>query len=389
MGKKSAKGSGTIRKKTVNRNGKAYVCWEARCTVGRDPGTGKQIQRSITGKTQKEVREKLQAMAVAVNAGTYKEPCKLTVGEWLDIWAADYLGGVKETTARVYRDHIRIHIKPAMGAVKLVNLHPHMVQRFINSIDRAPATINLVVRVLGAALEKAVDLEYIPSNPVSRCTLPRREQKEIQPLDDQQMAALLEAAKGGDTEHIITVALFTGLRLSELLGLTWDCIDFERGIITVDKQLAQDAQRKAGEMFMSPKNGKARTVSAASSVLAALRAQKQVQAKMQLKAGPVWSNPCALVFTDGAGGPLPQQKIDRHFRAVSKAAGLEGTRFHDTRHTYAVNALRAGDDVKTVQGNLGHASAAFTLDRYGHVTEQMKQDSAARMEGFIKGVLNL
>ena len=72
-----------------------------------------------------------------------------------------------------------------------------------------------------------------------------------------------------------------------------------------------------------------------------------------------------------------------------RAAGLEGVRFHDTRHTYAVNALRAGDDVKTVQGNLGHATAAFTLDKYGHVTERMRQDSAARMEGFIKDVLGL
>ena len=74
---------------------------------------------------------------------------------------------------------------------------------------------------------------------------------------------------------------------------------------------------------------------------------------------------------------------------VLKRAGLPRIRFHDLRHTYAVNAIRAGDDIKTVQGNLGHASAAFTLDRYGHFTERMKQDSAARMEGFIRGVLNL
>ena len=71
------------------------------------------------------------------------------------------------------------------------------------------------------------------------------------------------------------------------------------------------------------------------------------------------------------------------------AAGLKNVRFHDTRHTYAVNAIRAGDDIKTIQGNLGHATAAFTLDCYGHFTERMKQDSAARMENFIKGVLGL
>ena len=93
--RKSAKGAGTIRKKTVTRNGKPYTYWEARITTGRDPGTGKQIQRSFTGKTQKEVREKLQAAAVEINEGRYTAPSKLTVGQWLDIWQRDYLGSVK------------------------------------------------------------------------------------------------------------------------------------------------------------------------------------------------------------------------------------------------------------------------------------------------------
>ena len=80
-------------------------------------------------------------------------------------------------------------------------------------------------------LEKAVDLDYIPQNPAAGCALPQLEQKEIRPLDDQQVAALLAAARGGELEHLVTVALFTGLRLSELLGLTWDVVDFKRGTI--------------------------------------------------------------------------------------------------------------------------------------------------------------
>ena len=89
------------------------------------------------------------------------------------------------------------------------------------------------------------------------------------------------------------------------------------------------------------------------------------------------------------GGPLNHRLVEGAFRRLAKKTGLEGVRFHDLRHTYAVNAIRAGDDTKTIQGNLGHASAGFTLDRYGHFTERMKEDSAARMESFIKGVLNL
>ncbi|MDE6455593.1 MAG: site-specific integrase, partial [Dysosmobacter sp.] len=125
MQKKGAKGGGTIRKKTVTRSGKEYTYWEARITTGRDPGTGKQRQRSFTGKTQKEVREKLQAAAVAVNEGTYTDPARLTVGQWLDIWMRDYLVNVKSTTFQAYSSYIKNHIRPGLGAVRLVELHPH------------------------------------------------------------------------------------------------------------------------------------------------------------------------------------------------------------------------------------------------------------------------
>lgn len=388
MAKKGAKGGGTIRKKTVTRGGKEYTYWEARVTTGRDPGTGKQIQRSFTGKTQKEVREKMQAAAVEVNQGTYTAPQRMTVGQWLDVWASDYLGGVKPATVMIYRGNIKNHIRPALGAVRLDQLHPHMVQGFVNGLELSPASVRLAYKVLHIALEKAVELDYIPRNPAARCELPRLEQKEIHPLDDQQVAALLAAAKGEDLEYLVTVALFTGLRLSELLGLTWDAVDFQRGTIHVNKQLARLEYRAAG-LFISPKSGKARTITAAPSAMAALRHQRARQAEMQLRVGPMWNNPHGLVFTSELGGPLEHWTVDNKFKRLAAAAGLEGVRLHDTRHTYAVNAIRAGDDIKTIQGNLGHATAAFTLDRYGHFTEAMQQASAARMERFIKDVLEL
>ena len=133
---RAAQGSGTIRKKTVTRKGQQYTYWEGRVTIGHDPGTGKQIQKSFTGKTQKEVREKIQAAAVAVNDGTYQEPSKMTVGEWLDIWQKDYLGGVKPFTVQTYSKSVRVHIKPALGAIKLEALTVHRVQGFINDLGK-------------------------------------------------------------------------------------------------------------------------------------------------------------------------------------------------------------------------------------------------------------
>lgn len=387
---RNAKGSGTIRKKTVTRNGKEYTYWEARITTGRDPGTGRQLQRSFTGKTQKEVREKLQSAAVAVNQGTYTAPQRMTVGQWLDIWSRDYLGHVKPRTVQVYKSNIKNRIKPGLGAVRLTDLHPHIVQGFVNGLDwLAPGSVRLAYRVLHMALNKAVELDYLPKNPADRCVLPKLQQEEVRPLDDAQAAALLEAVKGGELENIIPLALFTGLRLSELLGLTWDAVDFSAGTLTVDKQLTPTTIRGAVGLFQTPKNGKSRTLSPAASVFEVLRRQRTRQAEQRLKAGPVWSNPAGLVFTAPDGGPCSQTMVEKRFQAVRTAAGLDGVRFHDLRHTYAVNAIRAGDDIKTVQGNLGHATAAFTLDRYAHFTEAMKQASAARMEEFIKNTMGL
>ena len=389
MARKNAKGSGTIRKKTVTRNGKEYTYWEARITTGRDPGTGKQIQRSFTGKTQKEVREKMQAAAVEVNQGTYTAPQRMTVGQWLDVWASDYLGGVKPATVSSYKSQIKNHIKPALGAVRLQDLHAHTVQRCINGLEGyTPATVRQAYKVLHNALGKAVELDYIPRNPADKCTLPRMEQKEIRPFDDEQTGALLQAVKGGRLEYIVSVALFTGLRMSELLGLTWDAVDFDKGTISVNKQLARSEHRKAG-LFISPKSGKARTITPAASVFAVLKAQRRRQIESQLRAGPLWDNAHNLIFTNETGRPLCQHSVTDWFTAAAASAGLEGARFHDCRHTYAVNAIRAGDNIKAIQGNLGHATAAFTLDRYAHFTEQLQRDSADRMEGFIKGVLNL
>lgn len=329
--------------------------------------------------------QKLKEATLAVDRGVYVDPTKMTVGAWLDTWLREYLGGVKPNTVRIYKNNIEKHIKPALAALRLQELRPHTVQQFINNLELSPSSVHLARSVLHQALERAVKLGYIPRNPAADCELPRAEKKEIHPLDDDQVTALLKAAKGHRLEMLITLALFTGLRQGELLGLTWDCI--KGGSITVNKQLTRPELR--GELFASPKSGKTRVITIAPFAIKVLKEQKRRQAEMQIKAGPAWDNSNNLVFTDGMGGPLNYRLVDRAFSRLTHKAGLEGVRFHDLRHTYAVNAIRAGDDIKSIQGNLGHASAGFTLDKYGHFTEKMKEDSAARMEGFIKGVLNL
>lgn len=230
---------------------------------------------------------------------------------------------------------------------------------------------------------------FASRNPSDDCILPKKNQKEITPLDDEQIASFLKAISGSKCEALLMVDLFTGLRQSELLGLTWDCVDFEKGAILVSKQLTRTEFRAEAGMFMTTKSGKSRRITPAPTVMKMLRDQRRRQTEMRLKAGELWDNPHELVFTNGFGGPLSQGSVQDGFKEIARSIGMPNMRFHDLRHSYAVAALRAGNDVKSVQESLGHFSAAFTLDVYGHVTEQMRRESADRMEGYIKDVSSL
>ena len=395
-GSRAAQGSGTIRKKTIMKKGRPYTYWEARITTGYDQGTGKQIQRSFSGKTQKEVREKMQAVAVELNNGTYKEPSKMTVGEWLDIWHDTYLNNIKPRTVKIYENDIRLHIKPALGAIRLESLKTHTIQKFYNELTHgtkgkhplSPKTVKNIHGVLHHALNQAVANEMLRFNPANACTLPRIEKKELKPLDEENIKEFLKVIQGTRYEDIFLVTLFTGMREGEVLGLTWDCVDFEKGILLINKQiqLHQEKELKGAYTLTSPKNGKSRTIAAAPFVMKCLKRQKVKQTEWRLKAGEAWGNPDGLVFTDEIGGHLTKSSVYREYKAMVKRVGRPDARFHDLRHSYAVAAISSGDDIKTVQGNLGHATAAFTLDVYGHVTNKMKRESASRIEKFIQGV---
>jgi integrase len=253
---RNAQGSGTIRQRKDGR-------WEARYTTGRDPGTGKQIQKSVYGNTQADVRKKLAQATAAIDTGTYTEPSRLTVGAWLDIWLAEYNKAVKERTLLVYKGHADYRIKPAIGAKKLSALRPHDIQTFLNQQGEeiggkkalSPKSVKDVHGVLHKALAQAVLNGYITSNPADFCELPRIQKKEMKPLDSAQITGFLNAIKDHPFETLYTLALFTGLRQGEILGLTWDCLNGETLFVYRQLQLIK------GEYKLVPlKNDKMRSI---------------------------------------------------------------------------------------------------------------------------------
>ncbi len=389
---RAAQGSGTIRQRPDGR-------WEARFTIGRDPGTGRQIQRSVYGATQQEVRKKLAEAVAALDAGNYFEPSKMTLERWVEIWLQEYMGDKKYLTVKHYKAQCRAHIVPSLGAVKLSELTTPQIQSFYNGLQRggmAAKSVRNVHGILTKCLSTAVQVGYLRDNPASRVTLPKVEKKEIRPLSDEQVKAFLTVSAGDEYEIILKTILFTGLREAEATGLTWDCIDFKAGIIKVCKQLQKRPQQDGGFTFAPLKNNKTRIIKPAPFVLSLLERRRREQVEQRFRAGELWTGwsnaeerKTALVFTTATGGNLSPQTVYNHYKKLARKIGAPDSRVHDLRHTFAVLSLQNGDDVKTVQGNLGHATAAFTLDVYGHVSERMKEDSAARMEAYIAGLGNL
>ena len=227
-------------------------------------------------------------------------------------------------------------MKPALGSVKLEQLNTPQIQQFYNRLQRdkglSAKTVKNVHGALHKALNQAVKIGSIRHNSANACDLPKVYQKEIAPLEQAEISMFLEAIQGHPYELLYLVTLFTGMRQGEVLGLTWDCVDFQDNTLYINKQL-QKSQKVGGEYRLIPtKNGKARLITVAPSVMAALKRQKVRQAEARLYAGPAWENKEGFVFTNAMGGHLAHFTVYKEFKKIVCSIGLDSARFHDLRH---------------------------------------------------------
>lgn len=384
--KRNANGSGTIYKRDDGR-------WEGKYSIAASDGSGKYIRKSVYGKTQEEVRKKLTEITAEIDDGTYVEPKKMKLKDWLIIWLYEYAKqSVKHYTFETYQSLCKNHIIPTLGNRYLKDISVTSIQKFYNSLTEeknlSAKTVKNVHGVLHKALEQALIVGLIKSNPSNRCILPKVENKEITPLESNDIIRFLEAIKGHPFENIFFVTLFCGLRESEVLALTWDCVDFNNNLLFINKQLTTSTHHTGPVYSLGPtKNSKSRYVTVAPTVMKVLERQLELQMQMSDKAGSAWNNEWNLVFTNELGEHLKQNAIYKAFKRVVRSIGFPDARYHDLRHSYAVAAIESGDDIKTVQSNLGHATASFTLDIYGHVSRKMQMKSAENMEKYINNVI--
>ena len=229
--------------------------------------------------------------------------------------------------------------------------------------------------MLNVALKRARVLNLIPRNPVEDVSRPTVPDREIQTLNDRQVATLLTAIEGTRLYEPVFLALTTGLRRGEILGLRWGDLDLSRGTVTVQQSLEQT---KAGLWFKSPKTRKGRrTVTLPGIAVAVLQEHRRRQAEEHMALG--LGKP-KTVFTDVEGAPWPPDKLSRQFGNLVRKAGIGPTTFHGLQHTHLTNLLREGVHPKVASERAGHSSVATTLDLYSHAAENLQREAAEKVD---------
>ena len=371
MAKRRSNGEGNIRKRKDGR-------WEGRYTAGRDPVNGKQIFKNVLGKTQAEVKEKLQKALAQARKIDFTKTGKYTVTMWMNEWFENVAKiKVRPSSHQTYRGYIDHHITPNIGNIPLEKLTTMDLQKLYRKlmtkgrVERVEAkqqpkglsakAVRNINQVISSALDFAVAQKIIPENLCKAVALPKVEHKEMQTIPAEQLQAFLQEAKATGVYEMYYIELATGLRRGELLGLKWTDIDWKNGIIKVRRQVA----RVDGQIVEAPLKTKNsyRTVTISQQAIEVLKQQKE-------------KTNDEYVFPSPNGGPISPDSVNNMLKRVLARAGIPKVRFHDLRHTFATIALQNGVDIKTVSGMLGHFSAGFTLDTYAHVTTAAQKEAA-------------
>lgn len=366
--------------------------WQVSVYLGQKDENGKyqRVTRTVHGK-KKDAEAALAELQVQVNNG---QVCttKDTLGEYLLRWLDDYVkANLDVLTAKSYEMVIRKHIIPAIGKIPLKRLQPAQVQGYYTEMRKSGRTdgkgglSNRTVlyhhRILHEALKHAMRLELIHRNVADAVIPPKMEEYEAITLTLEETARLLEAAKETRLYIPILLAISTGMRRGEVLGLRWKDVDLSRRTVRVVQILITDGKKL---LFTPPKTKKSkRTIDITDVLTQALKKHKAEQAKEKLALGAVYRDN-GLVITEPDGTPVNPDTFSARFRKLLKANDLPAVRFHGLRHTNATLLLENGANAKTVSSQLGHANIGVTMDTYGHVTKAMREKTVAIMEEILR-----
>lgn len=383
MGKRS-NGEGTIFKRNDGR-------WCAACYKNV---AGKNKRTYVYGKSQKEVKQKLKELQQS-QEDDIEEQEEVTLGDWMIEWLLIYKKAtVKESTYGNYRQVVHTHIvENDIGKIPLSKLKTEDLQRFydekkmeITHMKRqlSPRMVNYISVLVNGALEQAVKLGKISMNPNRAVVLPKKQKYEIEPLTENEVKRLLEQAKGTKLYLPILVEVYTGMRKGELLGLCWQNVDLDKGVICVRTSLARvpiegDVEKVSELKLLTPKTSKSvRTIPLTDRVIEELKRHKREQTVWKEANKDIWIER-NLVFCKENGDFLEPRDFLADFQKLLKKAGLRKCRFHDMRHTFASMLLNEGEELKVIQELLGHTTITTTADIYAHLKTEKKLQAVCKI----------
>lgn len=388
MANKRANGEGSINKYIVNGVQKG---WRASILAGRDEN-GKLIRKQFYGKTQKEVKEKLESFKKQMSLGALPTDDKITLDQWYYTWLFDYrIKDLKPKSFQKYEGIYRNYIQDTqLGKIKLKDLRATHIQQYYNKLldmDKKPvSTVKGLNTRLKPCLSEAEKQGYIQKNYCKMVTLPKEDKiREIKVLSVLEQKQFIEAIRGHELEVLFLTALSTGLRLGEILGLKWNDIDFNNGTLTVNRtiqrvtEISRDGERESKIIEQIPKTKNSiRTIPIPQNILSRLKDHKLEQNKSRLKLWELYSNN-DYVFCNNLGYTIDDKKPGRNLKSILNKLNIEPIKFHGLRHTYATRLFEANVPPKTVQVLMGHYDISITLDIYTHVMEDAKLEAVDKL----------
>jgi integrase len=370
--------------------GSIYQRSDGRWAAGISLEGGK--RKTFYGKTRREVQEQLKTALHEQQKGLLATGPQQKVGQFLTHWLENvHKQSIRSRTYERYEEIVRLHLVPGIGHHQLQKLSPQHLQSFYAKKLEEGLSATTVIsfhNVLHKALETAVRWNLISRNTCDLVSPPRRKHFEIQPLGIEQVQQLLAAARGHRLEALFILALASGLRRGELIGLKWQDINFPTGMLQVRRILTRVPSKLPGKGYVEaePKTDKGRrSILLPPFVIEALREHRVKQLESKLKAGSAWQDH-DYVFCTSIGTHLnPTRDVLDQLKALLQKAGLPDIRFHDLRHSAATMLLGMGVHPKIVQEILGHNQISMTLDTYSHVLPTMQREAMSKMNDALQG----
>ena len=368
------------------RTGKRGTSWYGKYDY-MDPVSGKRIHRRVSAPTRKECESRLRAAIAAAESGKALVTSKMTLRGFTEQWLETIEHSVRPATLRRYADTVRNHVLPSLGSAQLAKIGPpHLQQLYKDKLESglSPTTVNFLHVTLHDALKQTVRWGLIERNPTELVDPPPRTQPEFETWSAEQTRAVLAAGDETGLAALWRLALLTGMRRGEVLGLKWEDIDFATGTLSVRRTLTRG---KGGTWELGQPKTKSgrRSIALPASCVDALKHHRARQAEERLRLGAIWEDQ-GFIFTGHTGHPLHVNTLMYQFKKLIEAADVPSIRFHDLRHTCATLLLSQGVHPKIVQERLGHANISMTLDRYSHVTPDMQRQAADTLDAALAGV---